>query len=160
MDDNGKGALLNCEGLMPDWLKKLFEKFSEKLDDPQRMLESTYQNCQSQLVEVRQQCAQAIATEVQLERKLADKRITPEENAKLETELIKQRAATQALKLRLAKVEADIQKTYTKKQVWVAKQRVDKASFGSDPHRATLVIIAIMTVWALVGVFINLKSHF
>lgn len=142
---------------MSDWLKRLFEKFSEKLDDPQRVLESTYQNCQSQLVEVRQQCAQAIATEVQLERKLADKRITPEETARLETELIKERAA---LKLRLTTVEADVQKTYTEKQVWVAKQRVDKASSGSDPHRATLVIIAIMTVWALVGVFINLKSHF
>lgn len=125
---------------MSDWRKRLFEKFSEKLDDPQRLLESTYQNCQSQLVEVRQQCAQAIATEVQLERKLADKRITPEETARLETELIKERAATQALKLRLTTVETDVQKNYTKKQVWVAKQRDDKASSGSDPHRATLVI--------------------
>ncbi len=149
---------------MPDWLKKLFEKFfeklSEKLDDPQRMLESTYQNCQFQLLEVRQQCAQAIATEVQLEKKLADKRITPKETARLETELIKQRAAAQTLKLRLAAIESEVQKVYTKKQVLIAKQTAENASLGSDPYRATLIIIAIMTVWALIGVFLNLKSHY
>lgn len=153
-------GFLKFEGLMPDWLKQLFEKFSGKLHDPQRMLESTYQNWQSELIDVRQQCAQAIATEVQLERKLADTRITPEDTARLESELINQKAATQALKLRLATVESEFQKIYTKKQVWIAKQRAENASFGSDPYRATLVIIAIMTVWALVGVFLNLKSHY
>jgi phage shock protein A len=147
---------LTLKVFMPEWLKMLFEK----LDNPQRMLESTYQSLQSELVNVRQQCAQAIATEVQLEKKLADKRKTPEEIARLEAELIKQRVTTEALKARLATVESEVQRAYLKKQVWIARQKVQNAQYGPDPHRATLVIIAIMTVWALVGVFINLNCHY
>lgn len=141
---------------MPEWLKKLFEK----IDDPQRMLESSYQTSQSELVQVRQQVAQAICTEKQLEQRLLDKRNGPEHVAKLETELIKQQTATKALRLRLETLEMEVQKTYTKKQVWIARQKAMDALYGPDPTRATLVIIAIMTVWALVGVFINLKSHY
>ncbi len=145
---------------MPDWLKKLFEKLFDKIDDPQRMLESSYQTLKSDLVKVRQQYAQAIATEVQLEKKLADKQRQPVEIARLEAELIKQRVATESLKLQLETLESDVQKTYAKKQVWIARQKAENAFTGPDPHRATLVIIAIMTVWALIGVFVNLKSHY
>ncbi len=140
---------------MPEWLKRLFEK----MDDPQRMLEGTYTSLQSELNSIRQQHVQSVATQVQLEKKLDNKKITPEETARLETELIKQRTATQALKFRLDTVEAEVQKAYTKKQVWIARQKAMDAGHGPDPTKATIVIIAIMTVWALVGVFINLKSH-
>lgn len=141
---------------MPEWLKSLFER----IDDPQRMLQSEYLTLQSELVKVRQQYVQAMATEVQLETKLARNSLTPEETARLETELIKQRTTKQALKLRLETVEAQVQKTYTKKQVQIARQKAKDASAGPDPTKVTLIIIAIMTAWALVGVFLNLKSHY
>jgi phage shock protein A len=141
---------------MPEWLKSLFER----IDDPQRMLQSEYLTLQSELVKVRQQYVQAMAAEVQLETKLARNSLTPEETARLETELIKQRTTKQALKLRLETVEAQVQKTYTKKQVQIARQKAKDASTGPDPTKATLIIIAIMTAWALVGVFLNLKSHY
>lgn len=141
---------------MPEWLKSLFER----IDDPQRMLQSEYLTLQSELVKVRQQYVQVMAAEVQLETKLARNSLTPEETARLETELIKQRTTKQALKLRLETVEAQVQKTYTKKQVQIARQKAKDASTGPDPTKATLIIIAIMTAWALVGVFLNLKSHY
>jgi phage shock protein A len=141
---------------MPEWLKSLFER----IDDPQRMLQSEYLTLQSELVKVRQQYVQAMAAEVQLETKLARNSLTPEETARLETELIKQRTTKQALKLRLETVEAQVQKTYTKKQVQIARQKAKDASAGPDPTKVTLIIIAIMTAWALVGVFLNLKSHY
>lgn len=157
LDDNGKGGHPKVKwDFMPEWLKNLFEK----LDNPQQMLQSAYQTLQTKLVNVRRQHAQAIATEIQLEKKLADRRITPEETERLETELIKQRAASQALKLRLETVEAEVQKSYTKKQVLIARQKAKDALRGPDPTKATLIIIAIMTVWALVGVFLNVKRHF
>lgn len=96
---------------MPEWLKRLFEK----MVDPQQMLQRAYDTLQSELLKVRQQYAQAMAAEAKLEKKLSDKRFTSEEAERLETEFINQQAATQALKLRLETLEAQVQKSYTKK---------------------------------------------
>ncbi len=67
---------------MPEWLKKLFEK----LDHPQKVLHISYQTLESELVGLRQDLAQAIATETQLEKRLSDSKNTPEQTARLETE--------------------------------------------------------------------------
>jgi hypothetical protein len=54
--------------------------------------------------------------------------------------------------------ESEIQKAYTKKQAFLARRKAEEPHFA-DPTRATLIIIAIMTAWALIGIFINIKGH-
>src|SRR5271170_1910083 len=53
-----------------NFFKAVFNGLLGKLEDPQLMLEQTYQDLQSNLIQVRQAVAQAIATEKQLEQQL------------------------------------------------------------------------------------------
>ena len=139
---------------MPEWLKKLLNK----LEDPQSMLEHSYKELESQIITLRKEYAASIASEKQFERKLAERGNSPETIALLETDLIKQRAVSNALRNSMQAKEAEIQKVYTKKQVSIARQKSGE-THSSDPTRATLIIIAIMTAWALLGIFINIKGH-
>jgi phage shock protein A len=139
---------------MPEWLKKLLNK----LDDPELMLEQSYREFESQVIGLRKEYAASIAREKQLERKLANKGNSPEATATLETELIKQRSVSEAVGNELQNKESEIQKAYTKKQAFLARRKAEEPHFA-DPTRATLIIIAIMTAWALIGIFINIKGH-
>lgn len=140
--------------LMPEWLKKLLNK----LEDPQSMLEHSYKELESQVINLRKEYAASKAREMHLERRLADIENSPETTALLETDLIKQRAESDALRNTMYAKEAEIQKVYTKKQVSIARQKSGE-THSSDPTRVTLIIIAIMTAWALIGIFINIKGH-
>jgi Phage shock protein A (IM30), suppresses sigma54-dependent transcription len=51
-------------------VKAMFNALLGRMEDPQIMLEQTYQDLQSNLIQVRQAVAQAIATEKQLEQQL------------------------------------------------------------------------------------------
>lgn len=139
---------------MPEWLKKLLNKF----EDPQSMLEHSYKELESQVINLRKEYAASKAREIHLERQLADIENSPETTALLETDLIKQRAASDALRNSMQAKEAEIQKVYTKKQVSIARQKSGE-THSADPTRVTLIIIAIMTAWALIGIFINIKGH-
>lgn len=139
---------------MPEWLKKLLNN----LDDPQWMLDHSYRELESQIIKLRKEYAASIAREKQVENKLLEKNNTPETIAMLETELIKQRALSNLLVHNMQAKEAEIQKTYTKKQIFIARRKAGEVH-PPDPTRITLIIIAIMTAWALIGILINIKGH-
>lgn len=140
---------------MPEWLKKVFYKFN----DPQISLQIAYDSLQREIVETRQELDRSIAKEKSLQKQLAMKSISPKQTARLETELIRQRTLSDGLRQRLKVVECEIQKAYTKRQLLIAQKKASEAFSGLDPSRPVLVIIAIMTVWAFIGVFLQLRSQ-
>ena len=143
-------------------LSNLFRAFFNavlgRMEDPQIMLEQTYQDLQSNLIQVRQAVAQAIATEKQLEQQLQKNKDQAEtwqnraamavqqgndDLAKqalqrrqqyvqaagdLETQLKAQKENTSGLRQRLTDLEAEVQKAYTKKQVLIARDKAAQAT--------------------------------
>ncbi|MCA9805993.1 MAG: PspA/IM30 family protein [Cyanobacteria bacterium HKST-UBA02] len=129
-----------------------------KVEDPQMMLEQTYQDLQSNLIQVRQAVAQAIATEKQLEQQLQknkDQAATWQNRAAmavqqnndelarqalqrkqqyaqaaqdLEVQLKTQKEVTAGLRQRLTELENEVQKAYTKKQVLIARDKAAQAT--------------------------------
>ncbi len=140
---------------MPEWLKNLFAKF----DDPQSMLEPTYQTLTKETLRLRRDYSASVAKELNIEKKILIKQNSPEDIASLELELIKQQALSKILNINLQDKEAQVQKVYTKKQVLIARRKTEGGSSNMDPRRATLVIIATMFAWALLGVYLNLKNY-
>ncbi len=138
--------------------KALINALLGKVEDPQMMLEQTYQELQSNLIQVRQAVAQAIATEKQLEQQLQknkDQAATWQNRAAmavqqsndelarqalqrktqyaqaatdLEVQLKSQKEATSALRQRLTELENEVQKAYTKKQVLIARDKAAQAT--------------------------------
>jgi len=141
-----------------NFFKAVFNGLLGRLEDPQLMLEQTYQDLQSNLIQVRQAVAQAIATEKQLEQQLQKNKEQAEtwhnraamavqqgndDLAKqalqrkqqyaqaagdLETQLKAQRESTATLRQRLTDLEAEVQKAYTKKQVLIARDKAAQAT--------------------------------
>jgi len=141
-----------------NFFKAVFNGLLGRLEDPQLMLEQTYQDLQSNLIQVRQAVAQAIATEKQLEQQLQKNKDQAEtwhnraamavqqgndDLAKqalqrkqqyaqaagdLETQLKAQRESTATLRQRLTDLEAEVQKAYTKKQVLIARDKAAQAT--------------------------------
>jgi phage shock protein A len=141
-----------------NFFKAVFNGLLGKLEDPQLMLEQTYQDLQSNLIQVRQAVAQAIATEKQLEQQLQKNKDQAETwhnraamavqqgnddlakqalqrkqqyaqaAADLETQLKNQRESTTTLRQRLTDLEAEVQKAYTKKQVLIARDKAAQAT--------------------------------
>jgi phage shock protein A len=138
--------------------KAFFNGLMGKLEDPQMMLEQTYADLQSNLTQVRQAVAQAIATEKQLEQQLQkskDQATTWQNRATmavqqgnddlarqalqrkqqyasavtdLEAQLKTQKEATSTLRQRLTDLENEVQKAYTKKQVLIARDKAAQAT--------------------------------
>src|SRR5271168_712594 len=141
-----------------NFFKAVFNGLLGRLEDPQLMLEQTYQDLQSNLIQVRQAVAQAIATEKQLEQQLQKNKDQAETwhnraamavqqgnddlakqalqrkqqyaqaAADLETQLKQQRESTATLRQRLTDLEAEVQKAYTKKQVLIARDKAAQAT--------------------------------
>lgn len=143
-------------------LASLFKAFMNslmgKMEDPEMMLEQTYQDLQANLIQVRQAVAQAIATEKQLEQQLQKnkdqaatwhnratmavqqsndelarqalqrKQQYTQAVADLEGQLKAQREATISLRARLTELEGEVQKAYTKKQVLIARDKAAQAT--------------------------------
>jgi phage shock protein A len=138
--------------------KAMVNALMGKMEDPAMMLEQTYQDLQSNLIQVRQAVAQAIATEKQLEQQLQKNKdqaatwqnraaMAVQQNndelakqalqrrqqyvqaaADLETQLAQQRQSTSTLRQRLTDLEAEVQKAYTKKQVLIARDKAAQAT--------------------------------
>src|ERR1700733_910456 len=138
--------------------KAMVNALMGRMEDPAMMLEQTYQDLQSNLIQVRQAVAQAIATEKQLEQQLQknkDQAATWQNRAAmavqqgnddlakqalqrrqqyvqaandLETQLKSQRDSTVNLRQRLTDLEAEVQKAYTKKQVLIARDKAAQAT--------------------------------
>ena len=138
--------------------KAMINSLLGKVEDPQMMLEQAYQDLQSNLIQVRQAVAQAIATEKQLEQQLKKnveqvdvwqtsagmavqqgnddlarqalqrKQQYASAVKDLETQLQAQKEITAGLRRRLAELEAEASKTYTKKQVLIARDKAAQAT--------------------------------
>ena len=138
--------------------KAMFNALMGRMEDPSMLLEQTYQDLQSNLIQVRQAVAQAIATEKQLEQQLQknkDQATTWQNRAAmavqqnndelakqalqrrqqyvqaatdLETQLKQQKDSTSGLRQRLTDLEAEVQKAYTKKQVLIARDKAAQAT--------------------------------
>lgn len=141
---------------MPVWLRKVLRK----MDNPQISLQLEYEELESAMLKTRRQLSFSIAKEKNLEKRLADTTTNAEKTANLETELILQKTETDGLRKRLETFETEVQQAYVKLQTSVAKLKAARAVSSSDPTKHIVVIVAIMTVWALIGVFLNLKSHY
>ena len=139
-------------------MKAMFNALLGRMEDPQIMLEQTYQDLQSNLIQVRQAVAQAIATEKQLEQQLQKNKEQAEtwhnraamavqqnndDLAKqalqrkqqyqqaandLEAQLKVQKESTNTLRQRLTDLEAEVQKAYTKKPVLIARDKAAQAT--------------------------------
>jgi phage shock protein A len=139
-------------------VKAFFNSLMGKMEDPEMMLEQTYQDLQNNLIQVRQAVAQAIATEKQLEQQLNKnkdqaqtwqnraamavqqgnddlarqalqrKQQYAQAAADLEAQLKHQREATNVLRQRLTELEGEVQKAYTKKQVLIARDKAAQAT--------------------------------
>jgi phage shock protein A len=138
--------------------KAMVNALMGRMEDPAMMLEQTYQDLQSNLIQVRQAVAQAIATEKQLEQQLQknkDQAATWQNRAAmavqqgnddlakqalqrrqqyvqaatdLETQLKQQKDSTATLRQRLTDLESEVQKAYTKKQVLIARDKAAQAT--------------------------------
>ncbi len=139
-------------------IKAFFNSIMGKMEDPAMMLEQTYEDLQSNLIQVRQAVAQAIATEKQLEQQLKknQEQATTWQNraalavqqknddlarqalqrkqqyaqaaADLEQQLKSQRELTTNLRSKLQDLENEVQKAYTKKQVLIARDKAAQAT--------------------------------
>lgn len=126
-------------------IKAFMNSIMGKMEDPEMMLEQTYQELQSNLIQVRQAVAQAIATEKQLEKELQknkDQAATWHNRATmavqqgnddlarqaLESQLKQQKEMTQGLRARLQEMETEVQKATIKKQQLTARDKAAKAT--------------------------------
>ncbi len=133
-----------------------------KVEDPEMMLEQMQQELQSNLIQLRQAVAQAIATEKQLEQQLSKNQdqaatwqnraaMAVQQNndelarqalqrkqqyaqaaADLANQLKVQKEVTSKLRERLTEIEAEVQKAYTKKQVLIARNKAAKATVKAN----------------------------
>ncbi|MDR3612487.1 MAG: PspA/IM30 family protein [Candidatus Obscuribacterales bacterium] len=138
--------------------KAMFNSLMGKMEDPTVMLEQTYSDLQSNLVQVRQAVAQAIATEKQLELQLQknnEQAATWQNRAAmavqqgnddlakqalqrrqqyvsaasdLETQLKAQRESVASLRQKLLDLEQEVSKAYSKKQVLIARDKAAQAT--------------------------------
>lgn len=139
-------------------IKAFFNSIMGKMEDPAMMLEQTYEDLQSNLIQVRQAVAQAIATEKQLEQQLKknqEQAATWQNRAALavqqknddlarqalqrkqqyaqaihdlEQQLKQQKELTTNLRNKLQDLENEVQKAYTKKQVLIARDKAAQAT--------------------------------
>jgi phage shock protein A len=139
-------------------MKAMVGRLLGHFEDPEMMLEQSYQEAQSNLIQVRQAVAQAIATEKQLEQQLQKNKdqaatwqnraaMAVQQNnddlarqalqrkqqyttaaADLEAQLKVQKEATATLRQRLTELEGEVQKFYTKKQVLIARDKAATAT--------------------------------
>lgn len=145
-------------------------------EDTELALEYAYQQLQQNLIQVRQSVAQAIATEKQLEQQvqknkdqadtwhnrahmaiqqgseelqqqaLQRKKQYEVARVDLEEQLQLQRATTLELRDRLIRLEGDVQKAYTRKQVLIAREKAAKATLAANEILARTTTGAAMSV--------------
>lgn len=108
--------------------KAMIDALLGKVEDPQLMLENTYQELQSALIATRKELAKALATEAQLKERIRilEKRNLPTEG--LQEKLKQLQVELSEIRRRLDDLENGVQKAYTKKQVLIAR---DRASGGA-----------------------------
>ncbi len=139
-------------------IRAIFGAILGKVEDPSLLLEQSYQDLNTNVMQVRQAVAQALATEKQIEQQrqknleqiqtwhnrasmavqqqkddlakqaLQRKQQYTQVAAEQEILLKNQHQTTEALKERLADLEGEVQKAYSKKQVLIARDKAAQAT--------------------------------
>ncbi len=139
-------------------VRAIFGAMLGKVEDPSLLLEQSYQDLNANLIQVRQAVAQALATEKQIEvqhaknqeqvqtwhnraamavqqgndalakQALQRKQQYVQVVGEQEILLKNQHQTTEALKERLTELEGEVQKTYSKKQVLIARDQAAKST--------------------------------
>jgi phage shock protein A len=156
--------------------KAIFNSIIGRVEDPQMMLEQTYNDLQSNLIQVRQAVAQAIAAEKQLEQQLQKNRDQAETwhnraamavqqgnddlakqalqrkqqyvqaATEQELQLKQQKEATAQLRQRFTELEAEVQKAYTKKQLLITRDKVAQATSKANEILSKTTASGALTV--------------
>lgn len=139
-------------------IRSIFGALLGKAEDPALLLEQTYQDLNANVMQVRQAVAQALATEKQIEQQylknqeqvktwhnratmavkegkddlakqaLQRKQQYTQVMGEQEILLKNQHQTTESLKIRLAELEEEVQKAYSKKQVLIARDKAAAAT--------------------------------
>jgi phage shock protein A len=139
-------------------IRSIFGALLGKAEDPALLLEQTYQDLNANVMQVRQAVAQALATEKQIEQQylknqeqvktwhnraamavkegkddlakqaLQRKQQYTQVMGEQEILLKNQHQTTESLKIRLAELEEEVQKAYSKKQVLIARDKAAQAT--------------------------------
>src|ERR1700722_19232580 len=119
---------------------------TEKMQHPESLLEQTYKDLQSNLIQTRRAVDQALATEKQLEQQVQKCQSKGLNTVKLEAQLKLQKENTESLQSRLKGLEEDVQMAYTKMQVLIAKNKVAQDSFEVrlPSNGATIVFLLLL----------------
>ncbi len=124
-----------------------------KVEDPNSMLDQTYDDLQSNLIAVRQEVAIALATRTQLvntleqmENKNADTPAITEQKEKVAANS----AQIEKLRRRLEQLENEVQKAYTKKQVLWARNNAFQPGLG-DPELYNSALKYLLVVFLSMG---------
>ena len=130
-------------------------------EDPQVVLEMTYQELQADLIQSRQEVARAIAVKVQLEMKIEKEKKKGRDVSALETQLTEQCRKMAEWQKRVSGLEMEVQKAYTKKQVLIAREKAARAADGQPDIQPGMNFILFITVVALfVGIAYALTHGF
>ncbi len=139
-------------------IRSIFGALLGKVEDPALLLEQTYQDLNANVMQVRQAVAQALATEKQIEQQylknqeqvktwhnraamavkegkddlakqaLQRKQQYTQVMGEQEILLKNQHQTTESLRARLAELEEEVQKAYSKKQVLIARDKAAQAT--------------------------------
>lgn len=102
-----------------------------KVEDPQMMLEETYDQLQVELIETRKELAATRSLELQLSKQLEDAQASGSQSASILEQLAKTRAKMKLLEDKLDSLESEVERAYTKKQVRLARDRA-AGHFSND----------------------------
>lgn len=124
-----------------------------KVENPNSMLDQTYDDLQSNLIAVRQEVAIALATRTQLINTLEQM-----ENQNADTTAIKEQkekvaaksAQIEKLRRRLEQLENEVQKAYMKKQVLRARNNAFQPGL-SDPELINRTLKYLLVVFLSMG---------
>ena len=136
-------------------LKTMLDAVTRRIDHPQRVLDSGYAELQNSLVAVRQELAQAIATERQLEAKCEKASHLDKE---LEDEMQSLIKKTKILQLQLSELEDEFQKFHAKKQVLGAQNSAAGGTADDSPispallKQVFIVTLILTAICAIAGI--------
>lgn len=99
-----------------------------KVEEPQLMLESVYNELQSALRKVRKELAEALATEAQLKQTIKRLENSNSSTVDLKEQLKHLQAKISVIRRKLVDLENEVQLAYTKKQVLIGRDKASGAS--------------------------------
>jgi phage shock protein A len=113
-------------------VKAMLEAMLGKMENPAVMLERHYQSLQAELLQLRATVAASKSQAANLESQIQKKKAKQEDASALESSLEKLKESIASLETRLSELEQEVMKTYTKKQVLIARDKASRATFTAN----------------------------